>query len=79
MFCEVQATKTLLCSKSITVFRDVQATKHCNAQKINFSLLQSSRNTVMLKKFQFFKESAPGLAIDARILEFLEFFEHYSV
>ena len=30
----------------------------------------------MLKKFQNFKEAAPGLAIDARILEF---FEHYSV
>ena len=36
----------------------------------------------MLKKFQTFKEFAPGLVIDARILEFLEFlefFEHYSV
>ena len=33
----------------------------------------------MLKKFQTFKEFASGLAIDARILEFLEFFEHYSV
>ena len=55
------------------MFRDVQATKHCNAQKINFSLLQSSRNTVMLKKFQNVKESAPGLAVDARVLEFFEF------
>ena len=35
----------------------------------------------MLKKIpkSNLKESAPGLAIDARILEFLEFFEHYSV
>ena len=38
-------------------------TKHCNAQK----------------KFQTFKQFASGLAIDARILEFLEVFEHYSV
>ena len=34
---------------------------------------------LMLKKFQNFVESAPSLAIDARILEFLEFSEHYSV
>ena len=62
------------------MFCDVQATKHCNAQKkINFSQPQSSRNTVMLKKFQTFKEFSSGLAIDARILEFSEFFEHYSV
>ena len=33
----------------------------------------------MPKKFRNFKESAPGLAIDARISEVLEFFEHYSV
>ena len=33
----------------------------------------------MLKKVQNFTESAPGLAIDARILELLEFFEHDSV
>ena len=33
----------------------------------------------MLKKFQNFIQSAPGLAIDARFLEFLAFFEHYSV
>ena len=33
----------------------------------------------MLKKFQNFMESAPGPAIDARILEIVEFFEHYSV
>ena len=45
----------------------------------NFSLPQNSRNTVMLKKFQNFMESAPGPAIDARILEIVEFFEHYSV
>ena len=45
-------------------------------KKNNLSLSQSSRNTVMLKKFQTFKEFASGLAIDARILEF---FEHYSV
>ena len=42
-------------------------------KKINFSQPQSSRNTVMLKKFQSFKESAPGLVIDVRILEFLDF------
>ena len=46
---------------------------------INFSQPWNSRNTVMLKKFKFFKESAPGLAIDARILEFLEFFKHYRI
>ena len=43
---------------------------------------QNSRNTVMLKqfqKFEFFWESGLGLDIDARILEFLEFFEHYRV
>ena len=48
-------------------------------KKINLSLSQSSRNTVMLKKIQTFKEFDSGLAIDARILEFFEFFEHYSV
>ena len=31
------------------------------------------------QKFQTFEEFSSGLAIDARILEFLEFFEHYSV
>ena len=45
-------------------------------KKNNLSLSQSSRNTVMLKKFQTIREFASGLAIDARILEF---FEHYSV
>ena len=40
------------------MFRGLNLTKHCN-------------DTVMLKKFQNLKESAPGLAIDARILEFL--------
>ena len=48
-------------------------------KKINLSLSQSSRNTVMLKKFQTCKEFSSGLGIDARILKFLEFFEHYSV
>ena len=33
----------------------------------------------MLKKFQTLKEFSSGLSIDARILEFLDFFEHYSV
>ena len=33
----------------------------------------------MLTKFQNFMESATGLAIDAKILEFVESFEHYSV
>ena len=33
----------------------------------------------MLKKFQIVKGICSGPAIDARILEFLEFFEHYSV
>ena len=45
-------------------------------KKINFSQPQSSRNTVMLKKFQTFKEFSSGLAIDARILEF---FRHVVV
>ena len=31
------------------------------------------------QKFQTFKEFASGLAIDARNLEFLEVFVHYSV
>ena len=31
------------------------------------------------QKFQKYTESAPGLAIDARILESPDFFEHYSV
>ena len=39
----------------------------------------TSQNTAMLKKFQNFREHGPGLDIDARILEFLEFFEHYKV
>ena len=43
--------------------------KHCNSKKSTFTNLKS----------QNFMESAPGLAIDARILECLEFFEHYSV
>ena len=47
--------------------------------KNQLSQPQSSRNTVMLKKIQTFKEFSSGLAIDARILELLEFFEHYSV
>ena len=33
----------------------------------------TSQNTAMLKKFQHFREHGPGLDIDARILEFLEF------
>ena len=37
------------------------------------------RNTAMLKKFQNFREHGPGLDIDARISDFLEFFEHYRV
>ena len=60
------------------MFCEVQAAKHCS-KKINFSQPQSSRNTVMLKKFQTFRVFSSGLAIDARVLEFLEFFEHYSV
>ena len=39
----------------------------------------TSQNTAMLKKFQNFREHGPGLDIDARILEFSEFFEHYRV
>ena len=31
------------------------------------------------QKIPKFYEICPGLAIDARILEFLEVFEHYSV
>ena len=31
----------------------------------------------MLKKFRNIREHGPGLDIDARILEFLEIFEHY--
>ena len=49
---------------SITVFCEVKATKHCNAQ------------ISMLKKFQNFREYGPGPDIDARISEFLE---HYRV
>ena len=55
------------------MFRGLNLTKHCNAKKIQ--LFQA----VMFKKLQNLKESAPGLAIDARILEFLEIFEHDSV
>ena len=39
----------------------------------------TSQNTAMLKKFQYFREHGPGLDIDARILAFLGFFEHYRV
>ena len=39
----------------------------------------TSQNTAMHKKIQNFREYGPGLDIDARILEFLEFFEHYRV
>ena len=52
--------------KKFQNFQPPKLTKHCNAQKI-------------LKIPSFFGESGPGLDIDARILEFLEFFEHYSV
>ena len=75
------------------MFRGLSITKHCNAQNNQLftaprltklehgsvSWPKDSRNTVMLKKFQSFMESAPGPAKDARIFEFLEFFEHYSV
>ena len=48
---------------SITVFCEVKATKHCNAQKI--------------PKFSG-TWSRPG-PDSPKILEFLEFFEHYRV
>ena len=75
-FCEPWGCEMLVFLVSITVFCEVQATKHCNAQKK--SIFHCSRNTVMLKKFQTFKEFASGLAIDARILEFL-FFENSKI
>ena len=85
---------------SITVFRGLNRTKHCNAQKnqhftasrltkleqavfrgLNLTkhcIFQALKTTkhCNAQKFQNLKESATGLAIDARILEF---FEHCSV
>ena len=91
MFCEVYLShETLLCSSfvsfeavkgwlflNITVYCEVQATKRCNAQKHQlFTALKLMKHS-NAQKFPNFTESAPGLAIDARILEFLECFEHY--
>ena len=46
---------------------------------LSIAVLRGLNITVMLKKFQNFREYGPGLELDARILEFLEFFEHYRV
>ena len=42
-------------------------------KKVQLAQPQNKQNTVMLKKFNFSKQSAPGPAIDARICNFLNF------
>ena len=69
-FSQPQSSQNL----SIAVFRGLNLTKHCSAQKNQlFQALKLAKHCNAQK--------APGLAIDARILEleFFEFFEHYSV
>ena len=65
------------------MFRGLNFTKHCNAQKIpkfpTPKLTKHCNAQKIPKTPKFFGESGLGLDIDARILEFLEFFEHYSV
>ena len=65
------------------MFRGLNFTKHCNAQKIpkfpTPKLTKHCNAQKILKIQNFIWESGLGLDIDARILEVLEFFEHYSV
>ena len=64
------------------MFRGLNFTKHCNAQKIpKFPTPKLTKHCNAQKILKIPKnwESGLGLDIDARILEFLEFFEHYSV
>ena len=56
---------------SIAIFGEVQATKHCNAPKIP-KFTSSKLTNYCIAQIQPFCESAPGLAMDASILEFLE-------
>ena len=74
-FSQPEGTQNL----SIAVFLGLNLTKHCNAQTNQlFQALKLTKHC-NAQKIPNFKEFAPGLVIDARILEFLEFFEHYSV
>ena len=62
------------------MFRGLIFTKHCNAQKVpTFPIPKLTKHCNAQKNSKIFGESGLGLDIDARILEFLEFFEHYSV
>ena len=58
---------------SIAVFRGLNLTKHCNAQNKSTFPSPETHETLYCSKNSKFKESARGLAIDARILEFWEF------
>ena len=55
------------------MFCEVQATKHCNAQKHQLLPALKLTKHCSAQKFQNFKESAVGLAIDVRFLKFWEF------
>ena len=61
------------------MFRGLNFTKHCNAQKIPKFPTPKLTKHCNAQKILKIRESGLGLDIDARILEFLEFFEHYSV
>ena len=61
------------------MFREFWGWKFWNFLSIAVFRGLNFTNSAMLKKFQNFREHGPGLDIDARILEFLEFFEHYRV
>ena len=60
------------------MFRGLNLTKLMLKKNQLFQALKLTKHC-NAQKIPKFKESALGLAIDARILEFLEFFEHCSV
>ena len=65
---------------SITVFCEVQATKHCNAQKIpKLPNLKLTKHCNAQKKYQKFQNSGIYGQAGGRFLKILEIFEHYSV
>ena len=64
------------------MFRGLNLIRHCNTQTVpklpTLKLTKRCNAQKNFKKSQTFVDSAPGLAIDAKILELLELFEHYS-
>ena len=64
---------------SITVFREFWGWKFWNFLCIAVFRGLNFTKHCNARKFQNFREHGPGLDIDARILDFLEFFEHYRV